>query len=308
MRRLTSVLAVATAICSLVFTTVPAQATYSGKNGRIAFATDRGHGPTVVKTIKKDGTDLRHVAWNAGDPDWAPDGTKIAFTRFHPTGPLGCSIEISNPDGTGVVDLGGSKGGCNFGPTFMPNGHRIVYVHDNAMGHQVILSMDRHGGDRSRIRPIPAGLEAHEPRVSPGGMRIAIQLSKSDTLRALFVLHTNGRGLRRLTPFKLNVGTVVDWSPSGDLIVFTELQDGPGNTMLIRPDGSGLTQITHFSGKTGAGGASFSPSGQWIVFRRQNDADGRFAIWRMHPDGSHRKRIRSLPVAFGGLDWGPKSA
>jgi Tol biopolymer transport system component len=305
MRRFAAAAAAGAVTCCVLLSSAPAHATYRGKNGRIALVT--GTGPLVVKTIKRDGSDLQPVAWYAADPAWSPDGTKFAFTRSHSTGPLECSIEISNPDGTGVVDLGGSRKGCDFGPAFTPDGRRVVFVYDDSMGHQVIRSMNVDGGNLTSIRRIPAGLETHAPSVSPDGKTIAIQLQKSDTNRAVFTLRMNGKGpFRQLTPFKLNVGTLVDWSPSGGRIVFTENETGPVNTMLVRPDGSRLTRLTHYDGDVGAGGAGYAPNGRWIVFRRQNNATGRCAIGKMRPNGSSRTHVRRLGVCFGGLDWGPR--
>ncbi len=88
--------------------------------------------------------------------------------------------------------------------------------------------------------------------------------------------------------------------------MFTEYQDGPGNMDIIRPDGSGLKQVTHYDGDLGAGGAVYSPDGRWILYRLQNDVTGKYAIWKMRPDGSQRTRIRGLGVKFVNLDWGPE--
>jgi Tol biopolymer transport system component len=116
----------------------------------------------------------------------------------------------------------------------------------------------------------------------------------------------NGKRLRQLTPFSMNVGTVVDWAPNGGHIVFTEYRSGPGNTMLVRADGSGRSQVTHYDGHVGAGGASYAPNGRWIVYRRQNNATGRNAIWKMRPAGTNKTHIRAIGTPFGGLDWGAR--
>jgi Tol biopolymer transport system component len=123
----------------------------------------------------------------------------------------------------------------------------------------------------------------------------------------LYTIKMDGTHLRRLTPFTLNVGTRIDWAPSGRHIVFTQYKNGgPGNTALIRPDGTGLVFVTHYDGDVGAGGAVYSPNGRWILYRRQNNVVGRYSMWKMHPDGSDRIRIRGMGVNFCCLDWGPQ--
>jgi Tol biopolymer transport system component len=138
---------------------------------------------------------------------------------------------------------------------------------------------------------------------------MAFMGQKTDTLRALFTVKMNGTHFRRITSFTLNVGSRVDWAPDGGHIVFTEYQnDGPGNTALVRPDGSDLVIVTHYDGDVGSGGAVFSPDGRWILFRRQNGAAGTYAIWKMHSDGTDATLIRRIGVNFCCLAWGPRAA
>ena len=164
--------------------------------------------------------------------------------------------------------------------------------------------MNIKSGARARIRRVPHKVEALDLNVSPDGKTIAFVGQKNDSRRALFTLRMNGTHLDRLTSFKLDVGTHIDWSPNGRHLVVTEYQDGPGNIATVRPDGSGYFQVTHHTGDVGAGGAVYAPSGRWVLFRRQNDTEGNYAIWKMRPDGSQRARVRGLKVHFGQLDWG----
>jgi Tol biopolymer transport system component len=292
---------VALVVGVLAVTGGSASATFPGKNGRIAFATDTGISPQVIKTVKRDGTDLTRVIAHAVDPDWAPDGRTIVFERDHKGG---CSIQISNPNGAGIVDLTGSRSGCEQDPSFTPDGRRILFTRNN----RAIWRMNLTGGARTRVYRAPGQLELDggDPNVSPGGGMIAFVGTRRG-LRALYTVKSDGSHLHRITSFVWALGFRIDWSPSGRHIVFTEYRaGGPGNTAVIRPDGSGLVQLTHYSGDLGAGGAVYSPDGRWIVFRRQNDATSKYAIWKMRPDGSQRARIRNIGVLFVTLDWGPQ--
>lgn len=301
-RRMLAILTVVGVVVGvLAVTGGSASATFPGKNGRIAFATDTGTSPQVIKTVKRDGTDLTRVAAHALSEDWAPDGRTIVFERDHKGG---CSIQISNPNGSGIVDLTGSRSGCEQDPSFTPDGRRILFTRNN----RAIWRMNLTGGARTRVRRVPdqLKLDAGDPNVSPGGGTIAFVGTRRG-LRALYTVKSDGSHLHRITSFVWALGYRIDWAPSGRHIVFTEYRaGGPGNTAVIRPDGSGLVQLTHYSGDLGAGGAVYSPDGRWIVFRRQNDATSKYAIWKMRPDGSQRTRVRNMGVLFVGLDWGPQ--
>ena len=102
-----------------------------------------------------------------------------------------------------------------------------------------------------------------------------------------------------------------DWAPDGRQIVITTNADYPNhkspNVATIRPDGSHLRLLTHYTGgEQGAFAGSYSPNGRWIVFRIENAEKERFGLYRMHPDGTHRQLIKKLPFPPRQSDWGPK--
>ena len=75
----------------------------------------------------------------------------------------------------------------------------------------------------------------------------------------------------------------------------------------IKPDGSHLRLLTdHRGGESGAFTGSYSPNGRWIVYRFENPDRERFRLFKMHPDGTHRKLIKRLPFAPRFSDWGPR--
>jgi Tol biopolymer transport system component len=74
-------------------------------------------------------------------------------------------------------------------------------------------------------------------------------------------------------------------------------------------DGSDVRYVTHETGGRRAVLGSYSPDGQWIVFRLV-DGDS-IGLYRMRPDGSDVHEIASV-AQLGGLiprniDWGAAS-
>src|SRR5262249_39396199 len=118
---------------------------------------------------------------------------------------------------------------------------------------------------------------------------------------AVFVVGIDGRGLRRITPWKL-VGSEPDWSPDGAHILFSSTTadngdpgPGGGNLSTVRPDGTGLHQLTHLAPTDGVQLGSYSPDGKSIVFSTKAGAkastlNGEPRLWAdvftMKSDGS----------------------
>ena len=103
-----------------------AQAAYPGANGKLAFVRD-GH----VWTMNPDGTGAAQLttgAADASDPEWSPDGTRIAFVRGLPGQRR---LATMNADGTGEapfpVFIPGENGDV-YAPTWSPDGRRLAYV------------------------------------------------------------------------------------------------------------------------------------------------------------------------------------
>ena len=124
-------------------------------------------------------------------------------------------------------------------------------------------------------------------------------------------MNIDGTNERQLTPYSLEVAIKHDWAPNGRHIVLTNNADYPDNrspnVATVRPDGSHLRLLTHFSdGQRGGFTGSYSPNGRWIVFRVQNRETQRFALFKMHPDGSGKKLIARFPFSPRFIDWGPR--
>ena len=335
MERISRFTVVTMAACALLLATVPARATFPGRDGRIAFARDRGHGAEIY-TMSRTGANIRRLTnfdRGAWFPFWSPDGSKIVFELDVPDDGCG-SIMLMNADGTGPVDLTAVsdrlRDVCGQGPSFMPNGHRIVFEGGSRLrSFDGIWSFDVHGRhverlvDSTRVqRLVPGDITLKSPRVSPDGKTLLFEvehfLSDGTNEKALFTLRMNGHDLREIVPFSDDVSIKGgEWSPDGERILFSDNAGYAGQTVFTEPqnvytigaDGTGLLQLTHFHAvppDVGTGAASYSPDGRWITFK--HGSHGRSSIWKMHPTGTHLTRIIRSKFGFSGaVVWGPQA-
>lgn len=326
MKRSIAVAALAASL-TLVLYSPPAFATFKGKNGRIAYAQDRGKGSEIY-TMKPDGTDRRRLTQEGGAwfPSWSPDATKIVFQVNIP-GEVCGSIELMNAEGSDVVDLTSAsprfEDACANGPSFTPDGRRIVFDGGESLPVDAIWTVNLQGGNARRIitahrlaRFAPVDRLLKSPRISPDGRTLLFEvehfLRDGTTERGLFTVRMNGNDLRLIVPFSYDVSLRGgDWAPRGNRIVFSSNVDSttdPQNVWTVRPDGSGFRQLTHFKGlppDTGTGAGSYSPDGNWIMFKHVN-AD-RFTLWKVRPDGTDLTRITRLRFyPTGAVEWGPR--
>jgi hypothetical protein len=94
----------------------------------------------------------------------------------------------------------------------------------------------------------------------------------------------------------------IGWHPSEDVLAF----ERGGAIYLIRPDGSGLKQLTN----AGAGPdkyPSWSPDGSRISFQRSIEVQDQVAstIWIVGSDGARATQLTEGPADDDDLDWSP---
>lgn len=315
-----------------------ASATVPGKNGSIAFRRyfNNAHTSSGIFTIQADGSGEREVTRSPhgyidDQPDWAPDGSLLAFTRcpVH-NGP--CAIYTVRPDGDALRRLskpcapGAHETVCpdNSNVAFSPDGQWLAFT--EASGHvkpdrlveniiersTIVLINVNDGRRRALVHSQPYTADFMWPQFSPDGKQLLYERDNSSRgapagMKALFVVDMTSGAQRRITPWSLSAGDNPDWSPDGQWILYRSHHDdgGVSNVELVHPDGTGLKQLTHFTKKNNVlASSSFSPDGKLIVFASAG-VGGNADLYAMNADGSDIHPITRTALWDSAPDWGP---
>ena len=274
---------------------------------KIAFVSYRD-GNAEIYTMNPDGSQQTRLTNNAADdtdPNWSPDGTKIAFMRGYN------GVYLMNADGSNQIWL--SNGGL---PSWSPDGTKIAFYY-----YGDIYVMNADGSNQVNITG--AGLSSNggynlDPGWSPDGTKIASmsQLGEYDFVTR----NPDGSGFTRLTYDRRVDGETYAWSPDSSKIVYSSLgqiyvvnRDGTNDHQLTTtaasynpvwsPDGSrilynryGALMLMNQDGSnqtalgTGYGGA-WSPDGSRIAFSRANGYVSSIEIYTVSPDGTNELRL-----------------
>jgi TolB protein len=167
-----------------------AEAIVSPDGKRIVF-TSLKDGDLEIYTMNVDGSDVRRLTTTPGydgGPWWSPDGTKIVYRAWHPVDsaltsyrdllaqrlvrPNRMELWVMNADGSGQRQIT-QLGGANFGPSWTPDGKRIIFSSNYRQPRSGNFELYLIGLDGSGLEQ----LTTHEsfdgfPMFSPDGKRI----------------------------------------------------------------------------------------------------------------------------------------
>ena len=224
----------------------------------------------LLRVIRPDGTGDRRALPDGPErafhPDWSRDGQRLAFNVDSADGTR--DIWIASWDGSGTTMLVDCRVPCRDAdsPAWSPDGTRIAFNRiDNIDGHNPgskIQTVDIASGEITTIFATEGAEFAGGQRWSPDGRSLVVELTRfiddgneteeiTGATIGVIDLTATPATLRLLAPFD-SLWNYPDWHPTLDLILFAaggedalDPKQPPQNLFTIRPDGSGLTQLTH---------------------------------------------------------------
>ena len=223
------------------------------------------------------------------DPDWSPDGTKIAFISNRNDGVY--QVYVMDADGSNQIRLtDGPRRKQN--PDWSPDGQQIAFtVHLDLHRHvdleegdlfPHIAVMDANGNNRERFED-----DAIQPSWSPDGGQIAF-VSGRDGGAEIYVIGADGQGLERVTHGLLGAQSP-SFSPDGRRIAYYSLNEEFHQIYIVGADGKNRNRLTH--NQEHHVDPTWSPDGGAIAYAVAIDKPLESTIHLMTADGKYLKQL-----------------
>jgi TolB protein len=182
-----------------------------------------------------------------------------------------------------------------------PDNGRIAFASDRS-GQFEIYSMR---SDGENVRQLTnSGGNSIISDWSADGRSITFDSDRTGSVQ-IYVMRADGSDERQVTDLPGFSGDPA-FSPDGNRIVFEHVAaDCCLNIYSIRPNGSGLQQLTHFKRETFAVEPEYSPNGEWIVFGRFVPWAEKNALFLMRSDGSDLHRLTPVRLDAAHPEWSP---
>ncbi|MEX0832873.1 MAG: hypothetical protein WD276_03195 [Actinomycetota bacterium] len=283
----------------------PAQATFPGTNGKIAYTSFFDGRPQIYTTHPNLMGKTRLT--NPPPINFAPSWNRFADRIYFATGPPNGTSNIysMDPDGHLRTQITNAQPRSYVDPAISPDGTKIVAVGIRTNGGQDLYLMNANGTGVTQLTDT-AALES-DPSFSPvDGLSVTFA---RETLRGRGFIMTqgvSGSPTKRLTPKDGNAYEP-SYDPTQTMIAYSKETGNHGETQRIfriNTNGTGNTKVTD----TPAGeiwfAPSWSPDGLRIAAIKLGEGSRVNRIVAMDVDGANRVRVTPDTVDPIDTDWG----
>lgn len=246
-------------------------------------------GVVDVGVVRADGSEPRRLPGGPGNrwhPDWSPDGSEIVYDHQGTDEAAGIGVVgVEGGDDRTVVPCVDPCVALSH-PAWSPDGGRIAYVgvegpteeYPEGVGYLGLhdLSADEQRRVLDTADPDFAVVSGNTPSFSPDGQQVVLGLMREDGDWSLATVALADGALAQVTDWGL--GARPDWSPDGEWIVFQETENEPPSVQpgvglyRVRPDGSGLEQLTEPEDAERDYYPRWLPDGSGILYSRCTSA------------------------------------
>jgi serine/threonine protein kinase/Tol biopolymer transport system component len=281
------------------------QPSWSPHGLRLAYWGLAGPANRVIWTVPADGgppvqvTDDAFYNWS---PVWSPDGAFLYFASDRGGSMNLWRVPVDEASGRilGAPQPLTTPSESSATPSFARDGRRVLYATDDSRSFLETVPLDpgkgRTAGPPALVFEGSRSLRGCD--VSPDGASIVFRTAAPQ--EDLYLIRADGRDLRQLTDDPAR-DRAPRWSPDGRRILFSSNRSGKYEAWTIRPDGSGLTQVTRAPGES-VNNPIWSPDGRRIAFTYGSHGTSLLDLDR--PSASPH-RLSALPggQVFAATSW-----
>ena len=271
---------------------------------RVVYVSETGPVDRRIKRLAimdQDGANHRFLTDGRSlvlTPRFSPTAQEITYLSYARGVPR---VYLFNID-TGQQEVLGDFPGMTFAPRFSPDGNKVI-MSLAVDGNSDIYTLDLRTRQATRLTDTPA-IDT-SPCYSPDGTQIVFNSDRGGS-QQLYTMRADGSNVTRISfDQHARYGTPV-WSPRGDLIAFTKIDNGQFYIGVMRPDGQGerlLTQAFLVEGPT------WAPNGRVLMYFRQTPTDskghgGNTRLYSIDLTG-HNEREVITPQDASDPAWSP---